>query len=93
MGLLNLMWNLVQDIYIFTSNGVDVNAWRKLGNSDNLAEDLKIELASKIGKQSKKLQHESIADGNILLEAVPIPTSVNHMRRNKLSRISLHIFT
>ena len=40
--------------YIFTCKGVDVNDWRKDSNSDNLEDDLKLELASKIGKQAKK---------------------------------------
>ena len=33
--------------YIFTSNGVDVNAWRKDSNSDNLEGGLKIEFSCK----------------------------------------------
>ena len=39
--------------YIFTCKGVGVNAWRKDSNSDYLEDDLKLELASKIGKQEK----------------------------------------
>ena len=65
--------------YIFTCKGVDVTAWRKNSNSDKLEDDLKLELARKIGKEAKNMQHV----GDILLEIVPVPKSVKQLRRDE----------
>ena len=69
--------------YTFTSNGVDVTDWRRLGMSCNLGSDLENELADKIGT-IRNMIHASTIDGDILLAEVPINTSVTHIRRKEI---------
>ena len=84
-GFLQIMHGFVKKTggvgthYIFTCKGVDVSAWRKNSNSDKLEDDLKLELARKIGKEAKNMQHE----GGILLEIVPVPKGVKKLRRGE----------